>query len=93
MKLIICLFVVSFGMAVLAKAQSATGRVASITDMEMYYKIHGEGEPLILLHGFTGSGAMWETILGDLGRTSTHYGFHSNSCITRYPVAVIPSRR
>ena len=42
---------------------------------------------------FTGSGAMWETIPGDLGRLSTHYGFHSNSCITRYPVAVIPSRR
>ncbi len=30
--------------------------------MEMYYEVHGEGEPLVLLHGFTGSGADWDLI-------------------------------
>ncbi len=30
--------------------------------MDMYYEIRGEGEPLVLLHGFTGSGADWELI-------------------------------
>lgn len=31
----------------------------------MYYQIHGEGEPLVLLHGFTGSGADWRFIFDE----------------------------
>lgn len=34
----------------------------SIQGMEMYYRIRGEGEPLLLLHGFTGSGVDWDLI-------------------------------
>jgi len=30
--------------------------------MDMYYEIHGEGEPLVLLHGGTGIGANWGLI-------------------------------
>ena len=33
-----------------------TGKHAAVNGLEMYYEIHGEGEPLILLHG--GVGAM-----------------------------------
>jgi pimeloyl-ACP methyl ester carboxylesterase len=33
-----------------------------VNEMQMYYQIHGQGEPLVLLHGFTGSGANWELI-------------------------------
>ncbi|SRR5579883_41747 len=29
----------------------------SVNGFEMYYEIHGEGSPLLVLHGFTGSGA------------------------------------
>lgn len=36
---------------------SNQGNNLSINDFEMYYEIHGEGTPLLLLHGFTGSGA------------------------------------
>ncbi len=32
----------------------------------MRYEIHGQGEPLVLLHGFTGSGADWEPFVNDL---------------------------
>ena len=38
---------------------SATGQTRLINGMEMYYETRGEGEPLVLLHGFTGSGADW----------------------------------
>jgi pimeloyl-ACP methyl ester carboxylesterase len=32
--------------------------------MEMYYESHGQGEPLLLLHGFTGYGGNWGPFLG-----------------------------
>ena len=46
-----------------ATTQSAT---QSINGMDMYYEIRGSGEPLLLLHGFTGSSADWETLLPGL---------------------------
>jgi len=42
------------------------GKVASINGMEMYYEIHGQGEPLVLLHGFTRSGSSWNPQIPDL---------------------------
>lgn len=36
--------------------------MAHLNSLEMYYETRGEGEPLLLLHGFTGSGADWELI-------------------------------
>jgi len=41
---------------------STAGHVESINDIEMYYEIRGEGEPLVLLHGGGGVGANWELI-------------------------------
>jgi pimeloyl-ACP methyl ester carboxylesterase len=32
----------------------------SVEGLDMYCEIRGEGEPLVLLHGFTGSGADWK---------------------------------
>src|SRR5258708_25274198 len=32
----------------------------SINGIEMYYEIEGQGEPLVLLHGFTGLGSDWK---------------------------------
>jgi pimeloyl-ACP methyl ester carboxylesterase len=42
----------------------------SIEDILMYYEEHGEGEPVLLLHGGTGSGKNWSKIVPIL---STHY--------------------
>jgi pimeloyl-ACP methyl ester carboxylesterase len=42
--------------------QSTPGHIAALNDIEMYYEIRGEGEPLILLHGGSGIGSNWELI-------------------------------
>jgi pimeloyl-ACP methyl ester carboxylesterase len=34
-----------------------TGKTILLSDFEMYFELHGKGKPLLLLHGFTGSGA------------------------------------
>ncbi len=41
------------------------GKTEILHEMEMYYEIRGEGNPLLLLHGFTGSGADWQLIFKD----------------------------
>jgi pimeloyl-ACP methyl ester carboxylesterase len=41
---------------------STRGHIEPVNDMEMYYEVRGEGEPLILLHGGTGVGANWDLI-------------------------------
>lgn len=35
----------------------------TMNDSQYWYKIHGEGKPLVLLHGFTGSSRTWEAFL------------------------------
>src|SRR5947207_2776955 len=47
---------------------TTTGQTAPINGMQMYYEIHGQGEPLVLLHGFTGAGSNWQSFIGDLAR-------------------------
>ena len=34
-----------------------------VNDIEMYYEVHGEGPPLLMLHGFTGSSFMWSKLI------------------------------
>ncbi len=44
------------------------GRTESINGIQLYYEIHGQGEPLVLLHGFTGNGATWGKIGQELSK-------------------------
>jgi pimeloyl-ACP methyl ester carboxylesterase len=44
---------------------STVGQTAPINGMEMYYELRGEGEPLVLLHGFSGVGSNWGLIFKD----------------------------
>jgi pimeloyl-ACP methyl ester carboxylesterase len=41
---------------------SARGHLVLVHDIEMYYELRGEGEPLLLLHGGGGIGANWDLI-------------------------------
>ena len=36
-----------------------------VNDIEMYYEAHGEGTPLILVHGFTQSSQLWDSYIPD----------------------------
>ena len=63
-----------------------TGKHAAVNGLEMYYEIHGEGEPLLLLHGggkqdagWDGSG-MSDARLAILPGT-THYGIFSSPAL------------
>ena len=49
-------------------AQPAAGAAwdtVRVEGIEMAYRDVGEGEPLVLLHGFFGTGAMWEPLFDD----------------------------
>jgi pimeloyl-ACP methyl ester carboxylesterase len=45
---------------------------ASINDIQMHYEDRGQGEPLVLLHGFTGSSGDWVHLF-DLDALATQY--------------------
>ena len=47
---------------------TANGQTEPINGMQMYYESHGQGEPLVLLHGFTGAGCNWQPFISDLAR-------------------------
>lgn len=41
----------------------------SVNGMDLYYEIYGEGEPILILHGFSGSGAGLADLFKDLAKT------------------------
>lgn len=51
-------------------AEDSVGHYAEVNGIKMYYEIHGEGEPLVLLHGFLGSTLDWKEYLQDFAK---HY--------------------
>lgn len=42
------------------------GQNMMLNGMQMYYVLHGEGEPLLLLHGYTGSSNDWRVFFQDI---------------------------
>lgn len=52
------------------------GNYVSVNGLDMYYEIHGEGEPLVLLHGaFSAIGSSFGKLLPGLAKTRQVIGF------------------
>lgn len=60
MKMLIALVAV-----LVVSAQQPEGHTATLNGIEMYYETAGSGPPLVLLHGFGGSGQDWNRVLDD----------------------------
>lgn len=41
------------------------GRVERLNGVEVYFEVHGSGEPVLLLHGFSGCSEDWNTVKPD----------------------------
>jgi len=48
----------------------AHGHLVDVNDIQMYYEEYGEGDPLILLHGFTSCSQYWKPFVDDFAK---HY--------------------
>ncbi len=46
-----------------AQETVAAGKVLRVNGIEMYYETSGQGQPLVLLHGFNSSGATWARVV------------------------------
>jgi|SRR5579864_1035107 len=44
-----------------------SGRIETLNGQQLYFEVHGTGEPLILLHGFSGSSQDWVSSLAQWG--------------------------
>src|SRR5574338_225343 len=56
------------GMA-FADSKRSAGRYADVNGLQMYYEVHGSGQPLVLLHGaFSATGTSFGTVLPSLAR-------------------------
>jgi pimeloyl-ACP methyl ester carboxylesterase len=42
--------------------EKSPGRIASLNGVQIYFEVHGTGEPLLLLHGFSGSSQDWKPL-------------------------------
>src|SRR5271166_5294587 len=43
------------------------GQIETLNGEQIYFEVHGTGEPLMLLHGFSGSSQDWATAIQELG--------------------------
>jgi pimeloyl-ACP methyl ester carboxylesterase len=51
-----------------AQGTGGPGKTVAVNGMEMYYETSGQGEPLVLLHGFNGSGQNWAKFVPEFAR-------------------------
>ena len=54
-----------------AHAQSPQSRFATVNGVRLHYLIAGNGEPVVLLHGYAQSSHMWRPLMAKLAATHT----------------------
>lgn len=62
------LILIVFALLVCTQTHAQKGNYVDVNGVKIYYEIHGVGEPLVLLHGFTMSHAMWKGWVEDLSK-------------------------
>lgn len=68
----LCSFLIVFALnagVAFAQETAAAGKVLRVNGIEMYYETSGEGPPLVLLHGFNGSGATWARLVPEFAHS------------------------
>lgn len=48
--------------------EPSRGRLKTLNGLELYFELHGTGEPVLLLHGFSGSSQDWAAVASDWSR-------------------------
>jgi hypothetical protein len=56
--------------------QNASSGFASVNDLRLYYEIHGEGQPLIMLHGGVSASEAFGQNLTELAKTRKVIALH-----------------
>lgn len=55
-------------MPAVSRAADAIEGTAAVEGIQMAYRISGEGDPLLLLHGFSASGNVWDAFVPELAK-------------------------
>jgi pimeloyl-ACP methyl ester carboxylesterase len=58
-----------FALLVYTQIHAQEDNYANVNGVKIYYEIHGDGEPLVLLHGFTMSHTMWNGWIEDFSKS------------------------
>ncbi|MEW5902350.1 MAG: alpha/beta hydrolase, partial [Acidobacteriota bacterium] len=66
--LAIALIVASISLGQEPQILQPQAKLARVNAMKMYYEDYGQGVPLVLLHGFNGSSAVWKPLLPEFGK-------------------------
>jgi pimeloyl-ACP methyl ester carboxylesterase len=60
----------AFAMPAGAQQARVADRFADVNGTRIHYRIAGQGEPVILLHGFAQTSAMWRPVIPELAKTN-----------------------
>src|SRR6202049_4164143 len=53
------------------RAQAAQSRFANVNGVRLHYLIAGQGDPVVLLHGYAETSHMWRPLIAELAGTHT----------------------